>query len=301
MKISAIVNTLNEEDNIVDCLESLSWVDEIIVVDMNSDDKTKDLAYRFTKNVFNHKRVGYVEPARNFAIKQATGDWIMLLDADERVSKTLAAKLIEVVKEDTVNFVRIPRKNIIFNHHMSHSRWWPDYNVRFFKKGKVEWQNTIHSIPLTLGEGLTLPDSEDLAIIHYNYTSIVDYFDRFHRYSSVTAKQLISEGYQFNLVDLLKKPFAEFLSRFFAGRGYEDGLHGLVLAILQGFQEFVVYLLVWEKQGYTPHRGRPFLIAFQQQIASSLSELRYWLLTLKMELSVKKTTRLFYQLLRKFR
>src|SRR3989344_5665200 len=140
MKISAIINTLNEEKNIVDCLESLDWVDEIIVVDMDSADKTKDLSYKYTKNVFNHKRMGYVEPARNFAIRQAKGDWLLIIDADERIPKDLAAKLYQVALEDKYNFVRIPRKNIAFGEWLQHSRWWPDYNIRFFKKGQVEWQ-----------------------------------------------------------------------------------------------------------------------------------------------------------------
>src|SRR5689334_15403747 len=109
MKISAVINTLNEEKNIANCLKSHNWVDEIIVVDMDSDDKTKELCYKYTKNVFNHKRTGYVEPARNFAIKQATGDWIFIIDADERCPKQLAAKLYEVSSEDRYNFVRVPR------------------------------------------------------------------------------------------------------------------------------------------------------------------------------------------------
>ncbi len=300
MTISAVINTRNEEKYIADCLESLSWVDEIVVVDMESSDKTTDICYRFTKNVFKHKFLPYVEPARNFGLKQATGDWIILLDPDERIPHALAAKLIQIVKEDAVNFVRIPRKNIIFDHPMHHSRWWPDYNVRFFKKGKVEWQNAIHRPPLTLGEGLTLPEDEELAIVHYNYTSILEYFDKFHRYAAITARQLQNDGYQFDWTDLLKRPFSEFLSRFFAGQGYKDGLHGLVISLLQAFQEMTIYLLVWEKQGFTPENGRPFIDSLIQSFRKLQHEFNYWLTTLLIENASKKTAKFWLRLKRRF-
>lgn len=299
MKISAVVNTLNEEKNIVDCLESLSWVDEIIVVDMESDDRTRDLAYHYTKNVFKHPRVGFVEPARNFAINQTSGDWILILDADERIPQTLAKKLIDVAQSGDYNFVRIPRKNIIFNSWIQNSRWWPDHNVRFFKRGMVTWQNEIHSIPITQGEGLTLPDKEDLAIIHHHYQTITQFLTRMLRYTDIQSKELINQGYPLTWTDLVNKPFSEFLSRFFAGAGYKDGLHGLVLALLQAFSEFIVYLKVWEAGGFKKHTGK----AWQKQILDlfkqKAKELRFWLFSLKLELATKKTQRLILRLRRK--
>ncbi len=300
MKISAVINTLNEEKNITDCLKSLDWVDEIIVVDMESDDKTKELTYKYTKNVFNHKRIGYVEPARNFAIKQATGDWIFIIDADERVPKTLAAKLYQVATEDRYNFVRIPRKNILFDQWLKHSRWWPDYNIRFFKKGMVEWQNAIHSIPVTYGEGFTLPPLEELSLTHFNYPSIESYFTRFHRYSKIQSKELIKKDYKFHWTDLISKPLSEFFSRFFAGEGYKDGLHGLVLAILQAFSEFMVYLLVWEHQGFKKQEGKPFLDEFFSLIKDKQKEFHYWLLTLRIDLSKITRQKIALKILRKF-
>ena len=92
-KISAVINTLNEESNIAFCLETLKWCDEIIVVDMQSEDRTVEIAANFTDKIYNFERVGYVEPARKFAVEQATGDWILLIDADELVPKQLADKL----------------------------------------------------------------------------------------------------------------------------------------------------------------------------------------------------------------
>jgi len=134
IKISAVINTRNESENIFDCLNSLKFCDEIVVVDMESTDNTKEIAKQFTDKVFDHPMVGYVEPARNFAISKAIGDWILVIDADERIPKTLAIKLEEIAEKNEIDYVRIPRQNLIFGQWVRHSRWWPDFNIRFFKK-----------------------------------------------------------------------------------------------------------------------------------------------------------------------
>jgi len=103
-KISAVVNTYNEEKNIDACLKSLNFVDEIVVVDMESQDKTKKIAKKYTDKVFNYEKIDYVEPARNFAISKATGDWILIVDADERVPRPLAVKLMEIAEKDQADF-----------------------------------------------------------------------------------------------------------------------------------------------------------------------------------------------------
>ncbi len=106
---------------------------EIVVVDMHSDDDTQKIAKKLGAKVFTHKRTGYVEPARNFAIGKATGEWILILDTDEKVSKILADRLKQISADDnSADYYRLPRKNIIFGKWIKHSRWWPDYNIRFF-------------------------------------------------------------------------------------------------------------------------------------------------------------------------
>lgn len=300
MKISAVINTRNEADYIVDCLESLSWVDEIVIVDMESTDATRELAYRYTKNIFTHEPMDYVEPARNFGIKHASGDWILLIDPDERVPASLAQKLIDLSSEDKYNFIRIPRKNLIFGTWMRHSRWWPDHIVRFFKRGQVEWQDTIHSVPITYGEGYNLPEDEKYALEHLNYTSLSEYFARVERYTTIQANQLQKDDYQFLWTDLLTKPFSEFLSRFFFGQGYRDGLHGLVISLLQAFSEFLVFIKVWEKQGFPPKSGPKFTLQLLSLFKSQRREFNYWLTTLQLDLATKNFPRLLLKLKRKF-
>jgi|SRR3989338_8814890 len=276
-RISVVINTLNEEKNLPRALNSVKKLaDEIIVVDMESTDKTCEIAKKFGAKVFLHKPTGYVEPARNFAISKATGDWILVLDADEEVPLALSRELREIpLRRDLADFYRLPRKNIVFDKWLQHSRWWPDYNVRFFKKGAVVWLDTIHSVPHTEGEGADVPPEEELAIIHYNYNSVSDYLTRMLRYTEVQAKDLAKKGYKFSWIDLIQKPMGEFLSRFFAGEGYKDGVHGLVLALLQAFSEMIVVVRVWEAQGFkNVGLGKTEL---DQTFAKAEYELDYWM------------------------
>jgi glycosyltransferase involved in cell wall biosynthesis len=250
-KISVVINTLNEEKNLPRVLASVKkFADEIVVVDMKSDDKTVDIAKKAGAKVYEYKRTGYVEPARNFAIGKATGKWILIIDADEKLPGSLAKKLKKIVKDPNANYYRLPRKNLIFGKWVKHSRWWPDYNIRFFQKGFVSWSEVIHSVPMTQGKGLDLPAREDLAIIHNNYESIEQYIERMNRYTTLQAKGLIKEGYEFSWKDIITKPTSEFLSRYFAGQGYKDGLHGLALALLQAFSELTLYLKIWQSEKF---------------------------------------------------
>ena len=299
INISAVINTRNEENNIAECLKTLQFADEIIVVDMESDDKTKEIAKEYTDKVFDTKMVCFVEPARNFAISKAVGDWILIVDADERISKTLAKRLIEVTQENDADFVRVPRKNIIFGQWTQHSRWWPDYNIRFFKKGSVEWQNEIHSIPVTTGIGINLDAEEEYAIEHFHYNNIDEYFERALRYSTQQSKELISSGYKFDAKDLISKPISEFMSRFFAGEGYKDGLHGLVLAFLQMFSIMLIYLKVWQYEGHEPKKASIFTPIWQKIFLDKFKELRYWYLTVLIQQEPKKAKRFLLKLNRK--
>lgn len=247
-RVSVVINTLNEEKNLPRVISSIkNLADEIIVVDMESADKTREIAKKAGAKVYLHKPTGYVEPARNFALSKATGDWILILDADEEIGADLGRELKRIsTDEKAADFYRLPRKNIVFNKWLQRSRWWPDYNIRFFKKGAVTWLNTIHSVPQTQGEGAELPAEEEMAITHYNYKSVSDYLNRMLRYTEVQAKDLMEKGQDFSWVDLIRKPMGEFLSRFFAGEGYKDGVHGLALALLQAFSELIVIIRVWE-------------------------------------------------------
>lgn len=277
--ISVVVNTLNEEKNLPRCLASVkNLADEIVVVDMHSEDKTRKIARQFGAKVFLHQRTGYVEPARNFAIEKARGRWILILDADEKITPSLRKRLREIAvrRNEEIDYVLIPRKNIIFGKWIQNSRWWPDYLPRFFKKGKVVWPHQIHQQPQLKGNIYTLPDNEKFAIVHYNYDSLNQFLSRALRYAEIQAEELRKEKkYRLSPADLILKPTGEFISRFFSGGGYRDGLHGLVLALLQAYATALIYLKVWEKEKY---QEKNFEDKKLKEIFSRLIyEIHYWL------------------------
>ena len=273
-KISVVINSLNSEDCIRRAIDSVKWADEIVVCDMHSDDATVEIAKTLGAKIVFHKRTNYVEPARNFAVSKASNHWVLVLDTDEEVPETLAKKLQEIAERKDVSFAEIPRKNMIFGKWMETSMWWPDYNIRFFKKGAVKWGDKIHRPPETQGEGIKLAVDERFAITHHHYITLAQFIERMNRYTSIQAQELVAEGYKFQWQDLMKKPLGEFLGRFFANRGFEDGLHGLALSLLQAFSFLVMYLKVWEMEMFAQQEIR--LEDLKKVSQSSGRELNYW-------------------------
>jgi len=274
--ISVVINTLNNEDEISRAINSVkSLADEIVVCDMESSDNTSTIAKKLGAKVFSHKKENYVELVRNFMVSKATCDWIFILDPDEELQSSLVKKLREITKKPEADYYRIPRKNIIFGKWIKHTNWWPDYNIRFFKKGFVSWNEAIHSVPMTQGKGADLPDKEEYAIIHNNYENISSYLEKMLRYTDAGKDNLLKGGYVFSWKDLIKKPANEFLSRYFEGEGYKDGIHGLALSLLQSFSQLVLYLKVWEKQGFSDKNlGKSEI---KNELNKTVSDLRWWL------------------------
>ncbi len=274
-KISVVINAQNAEKDIARAIASVkSFADEIVVINQDSIDKTSEIAEKLGAKVFNHKSVTYVELARNFAISKAAGNWILVLDPDEEIPASLAKKIVEIIKRPKADYYRIPRKNIIFGKWMKHSRWWPDYNIRLFKKGAVSWNEIIHSVPMTQGTGGELEAAEKFTIVHHHYDSIEKYSEHLNRYTSAQSELKVKEGYSFDWRDLIIKPANEFLSRYFMGEGYKDGLHGLALSLLQGFSELVLYLKVWQTEKFKEEDLK--LGDVIREIKNKEKDLHYW-------------------------
>jgi len=275
MELSVVINTLNEEKNIEKALKSIKNIaDEIVLVDMFSEDNTLSIAKKYNARIFSHKKTDYVEPARNYAIEKTLGSWVFVLDADEEITYNLGEKILQIIKDNGCDFVRIPRKNIIYGKWMKNSRWWPDYNIRLFKKGFVVWGDDIHSIPITKGNGLDLPADEKYALIHHHYDSISQFIERMNRYTSIQAEDKIKKGVKFKWQDLVEKPANEFFSRYYFGKGYRDGLHGLSLSLLQSFSELILYLKLWEKEKFDEKSIK--LESFDKELWKNIKNLNYW-------------------------
>jgi (heptosyl)LPS beta-1,4-glucosyltransferase len=250
--ISVCLNVIDDEiDVLPQALSSIKdFATEIVLINMTQSPKIEEIAKKYKAIIYNHKFVSYVEPVRNFAISKASGDWILIMDPDEELTDQLKSKLTEIVKSNTYNYVRVPRKNMIFGKWITSSRWWPDYNIRFFQKGSVSWNEIIHAVPETHGQGYDLPSEEKYALVHHHYQGIDQYIARMNRYTSVQATLKAKDNFAFAWKDIIVKSFGEFLSRYFAGEGYKDGVHGLSLSLLQGFSELVLYLKLWQLTGF---------------------------------------------------
>ncbi len=246
--LSVVLNTKNSEQFLEAALKSVAFADEIIVVDMQSTDATKSIAKKYTSHVFNHKDVGYVEPARNFAIGKATKEWILILDADEEILPTLKEKLQDIIKNPAADAYYIPRLNEVFGHQMQKTGWWPDYQLRIFKKGVVSWDDTIHSVPTVQGKVAYIEQKNSLAILHHNYQSISQFVERMNRYTDIQSEYLRDDHPGPAAIVTAFKD--ELMSRLFKFRGIDEGMHGVSLSFLQSFYSILLVLKKWESQGF---------------------------------------------------
>lgn len=297
--LSVVITTWNEEKNLARAVSSVKKIaDEIVVVDTESTDQTVTIAKKLGCKVYHHKNTSIVEPVRNFSISKARGDWILLLDADEEIPQLLAEEIKKIIANDQFDYYRIPRKNIIFGKWIKSSHWWPDYVYRLFKKGSVTWSDEVHSIPYTKGKGADLSLGEEVSIIHHNYDSIDQYLEKLNRYTSNNAKNLLDSGYNFYWLDVIVKPFDEFVRQYFSRRGYVEGLHGLVLAGLQAFSEFVLYIKLWQASDFVPVDVT--IDKLSEELKSKNKEYEWWFYEAKINES-NFLTKIFWKIKRKLK
>jgi (heptosyl)LPS beta-1,4-glucosyltransferase len=248
MAISVVINTHNEAEKLKGCLElAKKLADEIVVVDMESTDKSIEVAKEFGAQVFQEKLVPYVELIRNQSVDKAKSDWILVLDPDERIPASLAKELKKIVKEDQCEVVNLPRKNIIFGKWIRYTNWWPDRHTRFFKKGKVKWTKEIHLYPEVKGKVLNLPAKEELAIEHLNYENVSQFLSRQNRYSEILAQNYFDEGERFSWFNFFWRPTRIFLQRYLRHFGFLDGFYGLALVYLAVVFQMATEIKLWEK------------------------------------------------------
>ncbi|MDZ7798472.1 MAG: glycosyltransferase family 2 protein [Patescibacteria group bacterium] len=246
IKISGIVHTYNEEKNIAACLDTLKWCDEIIIIDMYSQDKTANISRNYTDKIFFHKKMNYADPARQFGLSKAKGDWVLVLDADERLPSQLVSVLKNISEKDKADVVYLPWKNIIFGKWIKHTQWWPDYHPRFFKKKFMQYTDNIHNFENSEGRKYYLPAKEKNAVIHYNYRDVDHFKEKTGRYTNIEAKKLYSSGKKFYIWQLIYFPIKEFVWRFILGKGFLDGWYGFKLSCLMFRYKFLTYRKLWK-------------------------------------------------------
>lgn len=273
-EITTVVLTKNEEERLPKCLASLSWVDQILLIDDFSSDETIKIAKDFGAKVC-QKRLEDFQSQRNWALKKVKTPWVLFIDADEEVTNDLRKEIASAIMKKEFAGFYFPRRNIIFGKWIKHSGWYPDYQLHLFKTDKGKYIGRVHERVKVKGKVGYLKSY----LSHQNYQTISQYLEKLDQYTTLSAKSVIESENEFKFQDLIKKPFEEFFKRFFAEEGYKDGLHGLALALLQAFSELILYLKVWEKQGFKDVKEKNFLEIVEKELVKVGKELQHWLLT----------------------
>ncbi len=294
--LSVVVTAYNEGERLGRCLSSVQKLaDEIIVVDSSSTDNTAEVAKRFTSNVLRQPNYPMLNKNKNFGFSKATGDWILCLDSDEVVTPELAQEIKKVIHSTDIVGYWIPRKNMIFGRWIQHGLWWPDKQLRLFIRGRGKYpEKHVHeyiSVDGPTGE-FTNP------YIHYNYESISQYLWKMeHIYTENEVENLAATGYRLNWYDAIRFPVSDFLKIYFAQAGYKDGLHGLVLALLQSFYSFLVFAKLWEKQNFKEQDIT--LLAVSEELRRAKKDFHYWILSTNIKGSRSPLQKLWYKLRRR--
>ena len=243
--VSVAIVTKNESRNIKDSLESVKDFDDIVVVDAFSSDNTREICRKYTERVYEHEWQGYAAQKQT-AIDYANNDWVLILDADERVTPELRQEIMKKVKENSLSGFYIPRKNFFLGKWIRHSGWWPDHTLRLFKKdvSKMEQRAVHEKVNVNGAVGHIRAPFE-----HYTYRTISEYIGKMDNYASLSAEELGNRGFISAFISMLFSPVVVFLKMYLLRQGFRDGIHGLVLAVLYSFYTFLKYAKVLERKG----------------------------------------------------
>lgn len=245
--ISVCIVCFNEAANIRACLESVKWADEIVVVDSFSTDQTVDICRAYTAQVHQQKWPGYVAQ-KNFALGLARHDWVLALDADERVSDELRAEIEkEWAKKSYQDYTGyyIPRHTYYLGRWINHGGWYPDYKLRLFRKSIGQWTGIDPHDRVAISQGKTRQLKADLH--HHNYKNISGQLQTIDSFSATQTTALTARGKKFSLFHLITRPPIKFLETYIFKLGFLDGLPGLIIAVNSAFYVFTKYAKMWEK------------------------------------------------------
>ena len=243
-KISVIIITKNEEENIEDCLKTVEWADEIIVVDSKSKDKTVETAKKFTDKIFIKEWEGFAEQKR-YALSLASNEIVLSLDADERVSEKLKDEILSLNFNSNGYFA--PRENYFLNKKISTCGWEKDFQLRLFKKSKAKvTEKLIHEGFIVDGNTVYLKNP----LIHYTFTSIEKSFSKINNYSSLQALEVYRNKKKVTGSTIISHGLSAFLRYYFSLKGYKDGIYGLMISLFNSITTLLTYMKIWEYQNF---------------------------------------------------
>ena len=228
--LSGCIVAFNEADRIQDCIESLGFCDEVIVVDSHSTDKTREIATACGARVIERDWPGFVAQ-KEYAVRQAKYDWILALDSDERVSDNLRAEILNLKEAGFPRMAgwRMPRLSFYMGRWVRHGTWTPDHNLRLFDRRRGAWGGyDPHDKVEVKGPVATLKGE----ILHYPYRTLAEHLRTMDRYTTIRAEGMHERGKKAHILNLVVNPWVRFIKYYFIKRGFLDGWHGLVMAYL---------------------------------------------------------------------
>lgn len=246
-KLSVVVLTKNEETNIRDCLNNLKLADEIVVIDNFSTDRTLEIAREFTDKIFQSKLDG-IGPLRNFGIEKARGEWVYFVDADDRVSPELAAEILETIKNPSYPAYRVHQRSNYLGRWITACGWYAAV-MKLLKKGQAKFsQDKANEKAVVNGEMGTLTNP----VHHYGYPDLSIHLRKLSLFSRWEGEALFDKGVRINWLNFgcyfILRPMAKFFQKYIFLRGYGEGIHGLILCIMNAVYVFLIYACVWEIQ-----------------------------------------------------
>jgi glycosyltransferase involved in cell wall biosynthesis len=247
--ISAVILTKNEEMNIGDCLDSISWCDERIIIDDHSDDKTVDIAKKKGATVFIHSMYEDFSLQRNFGLEKAEGDWVLFIDADERVSPALWYEIMQHTNESIEDFsgFYIKRLDTMWARVLKHGETGNVVLLRLARKGAGRWEGKVHERWVVKGKTAVLKNPLD----HFPHSSVSEFLKEINYYTDLRAEELFKRKTKSNWLSIIAYPKAKFIQNYIIKGGFLDGLPGLLVAILMSFHSFLVrgkLWLLWQKK-----------------------------------------------------
>lgn len=250
-KLSVTVITHNESADIAPALQSVAWADEIVVVDAESTDDTVALARRFTDRIVVRPWGGYADQ-KNHAASLASHDWILSLDADERVTVPLADEIRSTLSSQPPNVVayRMPRITWHLGRWIRSTDWYPDYQIRLYNRRAARWTGRYVHEALTVNGAIGDLRGE---LQHFAYRDVSDHLETIDRYTTLAARQMREQGRNAGLFDLAGHPPLAFFRNYVLRGGFRDGLPGLVISAMNAYYVFLKFAKLWELQSAPAH------------------------------------------------
>jgi len=239
--ISAVVLTNNSENTISQCLSSVSWVDELIVIDDYSKDKTVSVARKFGAKVYERKLNSDFAAQRNFALAKASGEWILYIDSDEVVTNKLKKEIQEATKNSSVNGFLLKRQDIFMGKMMVGGEWGNAWLLRLARKTAGKWSRQVHEVWNTEGEVRKL----SFPLLHSPHPDLRGFLAKLDFYSSLHAQSNLEQGKKSNFLKIIFLPVFKFIYNFFVKSGYKDGVHGFVYGAFLSLHSFLAWSKLW--------------------------------------------------------